>query len=509
MLGGYTAAQRMPARRPYASRGVARRVTSYARGGRPRTQRISATGSAALAAVLALIVGGVVLVAGPAVLGLPASLIPGSALTRAAGGANAPVPIDLAGGKGGSGLESVVHLQAVPVPGSTQLTSDGLLAASPTQRRWETAAPGLVIDAALVARLDEALVGVDGHVSVAVEDLASGRGAALDPHREMPSASLYKLAVLYSVFEAGLPMGEELAITDEARSYDAGTLELGVGETLSVAEALERMVTISDNTAAVMLGSRVGSSRVNADLAALGMDTTHYSLERMTTSAFDMLQLLDALASGKAVSPAASAEMVHLLLRQRVNDRLPRLLPGDVEVAHKTGNLPGTVNDVGILFGPSSSVAVAALISETTDEAAAATAIARLAQTAYLYFAAEPEVAGRPTIPRAPARAIPPVWRQPRPVPPTPTLEPTSVAGPTPSAQPELAQPTPYNTPAPPPPAASMATPTVAARVMATQPPPTPTPAARTAAPAPTAPPQPTHAPTARAGATATPLGRR
>jgi len=76
------------------------------------------------------------------------------------------------------------------------------------------------------------------------------------------------------------------------------------------------------------------------------MDTTHYSLERMTTSALDMLHLVDTVAQGKAVSTAASADMLHLLLRQRVNDRLPRLLPGDVQVAHKTGNLPGTVNDV-------------------------------------------------------------------------------------------------------------------------------------------------------------------
>src|SRR5206468_7995522 len=139
-------------------------------------------------------------------------------------------------------------------------------------------------------------------------------------------------------------------ITDEALAYDSGTMELGPGETLSVAEALERMVTLSDNTSAILLGSRVGAGNISADLATLGMDTTHYSLERMTTSALDMLHLIEAVARGKAVSPASSADMLHLLLRQRVNDRLPRLLPDEVRVAHKTGNLPGVVNDVGILY---------------------------------------------------------------------------------------------------------------------------------------------------------------
>jgi hypothetical protein len=204
-------------------------------------------------------------------------------------------------------------------------------------------------------------------------------------------------------------------------------MELGVGETLSVAEALERMITISDNTAAVMLGSRVGGGRINATVAALGMDSTHYSLERMTTSALDMLHFLDLLAQGKAVSASASAEMVNLMLRQRVNDRLPRLLPGGVRVAHKTGNLPGTVNDVGIVYGPTTTLAIAALISDTTDETSAAAAIARVGQVAYTYFDDLPEDLNRPTLPRAPTRPIPPVWREPKPTPtPTPTLEPTA-----------------------------------------------------------------------------------
>src|SRR5437870_12025096 len=155
------------------------------------------------------------------------------------------------------------------------------------------------------------------------------------------------------------------------------------------------------------------------------MDSTHYSLERMTTSGLDMLRFLDLLAHGKAVSSAASADMLHLLLRQRVNDRLPRLLPNDVQVAHKTGNLPGTVNDVGVVYGPTATVAIAALVSDATDETAAATGIARVAQTAYEYFvddaasdAGRAAASGsRPVVLPAPARAVPPVWREPRPTP--------------------------------------------------------------------------------------------
>src|SRR5918911_1742395 len=284
-----------------------------------------------------------------------------------------------------------------------------------TTRQWDPATAGIVPDAVLASRLDQALLGVDGHIGLAVKDLGSGRGAVLGGQLELPAASLYKLPVLYTVFDVGLKLTEDLPITDEALSYDAGTMELGSGETLTVAEALERMVALSDNTSAVMLGSRVGAARVNASIAALGMESTHYSLERMTTSAVDMLRLLELIARGNAVSPAASADMLHLLLRQRVNDRLPRLLPANVQVAHKTGNLPGTVNDVGILYGPASTIAIAALVSDTPDEAAAATGIARAALAALTYFDEQAidqqsEATSRPLIPAPPSRAIPPVW---------------------------------------------------------------------------------------------------
>jgi beta-lactamase class A len=352
----------------------------------------------------------------------------------------------------------------------------------PTLRRWDAQAPGVVTDAGLVTRLDQALAGVDGHVSVAVKDLGSGRGAVLDGERELPAASLYKLPVLDSIFEAGLGMGEQLPITEEARSYDAGSMELGVGETLSVAEALERMITLSDNTAAVMLGSRVGGFRVNSTIAALGMETTHYSLDRMTTSALDMLHFMDLLARGKAVSASASADMVHLLLRQRVNDRLPRLLPYDVQVAHKTGNLPGTVNDVGIVYGPSSTVAVAALISDTSDEAGAATGIARVALAAYSYFEDQPDSPNRPTVPRAPVRPIPPTWRQPRPVPTaTPVVEEETIVEPTPTARTAPAgAPAPATATPVPPPATATPVPLQPTRAPTARPP--------TAAPTPTVP---------------------
>ena len=416
-----------------------------------------------------------------------------------------------------AGTRAQLAQNALPGPGDTSggsqtdagaLASARLAAAAPTlgptSHQWNTQVPGITNDPVLASRLDQALAGVNGHIGAAVQDIGSGRGAVLNGDMELQSASLYKLPVLYTVFDLGLNMSEELTITDEALSYDSGTMELGPGETLSVAEAVERMVTLSDNTSAILLGSRVGAGNINANINSLGMQTTHYSLDRMTSSALDMLHFLELVARGKAVSPTASADMLHLMLRQRVNDRLPRLLPDNVQVAHKTGNLPGVVNDVGVMYGANSTVAVAVMVSDTTDETAAGNAIAQIGQIANNYFDQQPEVSDRPLIPPAPWRPIPPVWREPRPIPPTPTPPPEKTVAPRAEVETRLtptlagtAIATAVPTPAPATPtaaptnaAAAVAAPTSAPTVKPTPQPPAPT-ATRVPPPPPTSTPVP------------------
>ena len=156
----------------------------------------------------------------------------------------------------------------------------------------------------------------------------------------------------------------------------------------------------------------------------------------------------------------------------------------------------------GIVYGLSSTVAVAALISDTTDEAGAATGIARVALAAYSYFEDQAENPNRPTVPRAPTRAIPPTWREPRPVPtatavveeeiieptPEPTVAPAATVAPTvmPTPAPLSVAPALKPTAAPPPPTATLAPPPPTATAVPAQP--TRVPTARPATPLPTVP---------------------
>jgi beta-lactamase class A len=56
------------------------------------------------------------------------------------------------------------------------------------------------------------------------------------------------------------------------------------------------------------------------------------------------------IAEKKVVSEDASEQMIQLLFGQEFNESIPALLPGTVQVAHKTGWTDDVFHDTGILY---------------------------------------------------------------------------------------------------------------------------------------------------------------
>jgi beta-lactamase class A len=256
------------------------------------------------------------------------------------------------------------------------------------------------------------IAGHGGRYGIAIKDLSTGLGVLVDPDGEYEAASLFKLAVMYEVFKqrdlGTLSLSESLVLTERHVAYDLGTLDRPAGSSIELREALERMITISDNSSAILLTDRVGALNINRDLQALGLTHTRVLLDDLSTSPGDMLSFFEMLARGQGLSPETSAEMIHLLSRQRVNDRIPHLLPSSAVVAHKTGNLPGVVNDAGIVYAPDASFVIAALVYGTPNEGDAAQVIRDLAAVSYEHFRAAsgsgPEVRLPAPAPSATAR---------------------------------------------------------------------------------------------------------
>ena len=285
-------------------------------------------------------------------------------------------------------------------------------------------------DPVLSARVAERLAGLRGRYGVAIKDLNSGSGVLIDPDSEYEAASLFKLSVMYEVFkqrdQGRLALSEVLTLTERHASYDLGTLDRPAGSSIELREALERMITISDNSSAILLTDRVGALTINQDIQNLGMQHTRLRIDDLATSPGDMLTFFEMLARGRGSSPEASAEMVHLLARQRVNDRIPRLLPRSAVVAHKTGNLSGVVNDAGIVYAHDASFVFVVLVDGTPNEVQAAQAIAELALLSYEHFHASAAPRQDVTLPQEPPTSTP------RP----PTLEPVATSTPVPTVAP-------------------------------------------------------------------------
>ena len=193
-----------------------------------------------------------------------------------------------------------------------------------------------------------------------------------DADEPIVTASLYKLAVMVEAerrVEAGqLHYSDIITIEDEDITED-GSFELA-GTELTLDEALEAMITISDNGAALALWHVLGPENINATLVGLGIKDFHVFLnfdEDNIATPRAVGTLLTLLAQRKLVSAAASDRMLARLERQQINDRLPAELPEGVIVAHKTGNLPGLTHDAGVIFTPSGPRVVVAMTWDAFD----------------------------------------------------------------------------------------------------------------------------------------------
>jgi beta-lactamase class A len=226
---------------------------------------------------------------------------------------------------------------------------------------------------------DSALAVFSGTASVAIADPRTGTAYERDAERIFPAASLYKLAVLVEVYRratAGDLSLDDTTVTIADVDLGDGGDETDSGSTLSLREAVERMITVSDNSCARALLRVLDIHHVNATAAKLGLRDTvintdlpagERTADFNTTSVRDMERLFVGLQNGAVISPAASAEMLAVLGRQQINDRLPTGLPAGTRIAHKTGNLEGVAHDVGVITTPSGPLVVIVLTEDYAE----------------------------------------------------------------------------------------------------------------------------------------------
>jgi beta-lactamase class A len=145
---------------------------------------------------------------------------------------------------------------------------------------------------------------------------------------------------------------------------DSGVLQhMTPGITLTLRDVLMLMIIVSDNACTATTCDLVTLDRVNEFCASLGMRGTAHrqkmgGTDNVTTPR-DVGRLLEAIVRGAddgtaAESLGCTSELcrlaIDILRRQKLNTRMPSLLPEGTRVAHKTGTGKGVFNDAGVVF---------------------------------------------------------------------------------------------------------------------------------------------------------------
>ena len=239
-----------------------------------------------------------------------------------------------------------------------------------------TGAPGAGSTSDLILQIDGLVKGFPGDSGIYVADPFAPQ--PLYSHEAdvvFITASLYKLGILAhveSLVDQGrLKYTDTIEIQPEDITED-GSYELA-GTILTVDQALEVMITVSDNGTALAFWNSLGPANINATLQKLGLTDFHIASDDNddnTASPRVIGQYFTLLAQKKLVSAAASDRMLARLERQQINDRLPSQLPPATVVAHKTGNLGFVTHDAGIIFTSSGPRVVVGMTANTNEDEA-------------------------------------------------------------------------------------------------------------------------------------------
>lgn len=233
----------------------------------------------------------------------------------------------------------------------------------------------------------------EGTFGIYIKNLANGKTFTLNEHREFEAASLYKIWVMGAVYEQvkSNRISEDDPITADIEKLnrnfnlyrDDAELKEGILD-FSIGSAIEQMITISHNYAAFALIEKISSGQIENFLKRYGLNETHPG-DSSKTSASDMGRLFEKIYNREVVDAKYSQKMIEILSKQQINDRLPKYLPGDTKVAHKTGNLGFFENDAGIVYSPTGDYIIV-ILTETNNPLEARENIAQISKAVYEYF---------------------------------------------------------------------------------------------------------------------------
>ena len=285
-----------------------------------------------------------------------------------------------------------------------------------------------------------------GTVGVTAVHLETGKRVSMNGSERFPMASTFKIPIavqlLTRIDKGEIKLDQMIDIKQSDLHPGSGTLadlfNKG-GLALSVRNLMELMLLISDNSATdVLLRTAGGPEAVTGRMRALGIEGINvdrstarliadwigvpnlpsedqwtpamfqlvfstvkpedrtaaakkFDADRRDTSTPDaMTALLEKIYHKSILKSESTDLLLDIMRRCRTGEaRLRGLLPEGTEIAHKTGTIGGSTNDVGIITLPDNAghVAIAVFVkSSDSDAAARERGIAEIARAVHDFF---------------------------------------------------------------------------------------------------------------------------
>lgn len=249
---------------------------------------------------------------------------------------------------------------------------------------------------ALGGIVEKALEGATGTYGIVIKNIKTGETYNSNEHKFFETGSLYKLWVMATAYKQiqngqlteDQVLSENVATLNQKFNIDPSLAELTEGTvTFTVHDALEQMITISHNYAALLLTEKIKLSSVATFLKEKGFTESIVGTNggSPTTTPSDVALFLEELYNGELANQQYTDEMINLLKNQQLNDGLPKYLPDKSEVANKTGEIDLFKHDAGIIFTDKGDYIIV-VMSESDAPQAAQKRIALVSKAVFDYL---------------------------------------------------------------------------------------------------------------------------
>lgn len=237
--------------------------------------------------------------------------------------------------------------------------------------------------------------------AIFIKNFSTGESISINTDLIVPSASIIKLFIMGAAFqsieETLFTLHQRISIKEKDKIPYSIISLLETDHTYSIQDLIILMIIQSDNTATNLLISLLGMDYINSFINKQGMKHTILRRKMMDltatengyenyTTVSDVSEFLNLLYEGKVVNSYFSKNMVDIMSKQLDDSMMKREIPSKINIAHKTGDLPGIKHDTGIVYSSAGDYIFTMFTWNEKDDISGRKLIGKLSKSVYDFF---------------------------------------------------------------------------------------------------------------------------